>query len=895
MRPASFVASLLASTLLAAATAIPVAHAEQAAAVAAPAATSAQSVPAGRLSEAVLPIAYRLDLTIDPDKERFSGKVEIDVTLKQAANHIFLHGRDLTMHKATATVGGKTFIGTWSQPDPTGTGVLTFKETLPAGPITLSFDYDAPFTNGAPSGLFRVNVGGTWYSWSQFQSIDARAAFPSFDEPGFKTPFTVTIRTRPGHTAVSNAPQISTTTENGFEVHRFAPTLPLPTYLVALMVGPFAKVEGTVPVTAQRDKPLPLRVISTQPNAGQLDFALQGSKEIVALLEKYFADGFPYPKLDQITSPVMPGAMENAGADLYGDPIIVMEENAPVPQKRSFGMIVAHELAHQWFGDLVTPAWWDDIWLNESFANWMGYRIGNEWRPDLNIGSGALAEGFAAMNTDSLLAGRPIRNKIETNSEIDAAFDSITYGKGGHVVAMIAAFMGDEKFREGVRSYMKAHRNGNATSADFFRAMAEVSGDPRILPAMQSFTDQQGVPLLTFTGKDGSYGVTQSAYARFGTTPPQRLWGVPLCVRKGDTRKCELMSGQTMDLQVDGAGPLIPNAGGTGYYRFELPAREWDALIATASTLPGGEAQAVADSLGASLRAGRAGAGQLAKLARELVRNPDSYAADAATAQLAGLASQGVFDETAMASWRKFVETLYRPLLTQHGFEPRAGAHAGDDPDRQQRRTQIVGWLAGQGKDAELNKKLADAAKAWLSGVTKALDPAWFNLAFDAHVAAGGVPAAKALFDRALASEDPVFRPIALSSVAESGKEDVARWLLEEVKDDRLRSSEKIRVLLPGILDNAKTRDYGYSWLVANFDKIVSAGGGIFATSRLPQILNGFCSVEKADQIARDIRPRLANTPGRLELERTIERVRNCGLLKDAKGAQISAAMAKMK
>jgi aminopeptidase N len=894
MRPASFVASLLASTLLAAATAIPAAHAEQAAAPVA-AQAPAQSVPAGRLSDAATPVAYRLDLTIDPDKERFSGKVEIDAKLKQPADHIFLHGRDLAIHKAMATVGGKTFAGTWSQPDPTGTGVLTFAHALPAGPVTLSFEYDAPFTTGSPSGLFRVNVGGTWYSWSQFESIDARAAFPSFDEPGFKTPFTVTLRTRPGHTAVSNAPQVSTTLENGLEVHRFAPTLPLPTYLVALMVGPFAKVEGTVPATAQRDKPLPLRVISTQQNAGQLDFALQGSKEIVALLENYFGDSFPYPKLDQITSPVMPGAMENAGADLYGDPILVMEANAPVPQKRTFGMVVAHELAHQWFGDLVTPAWWDDIWLNESFANWMGYRIGNEWRPDLNIGAGALAEGFGAMNTDSLIAGRPIREKIEANSEIDAAFDSITYGKGGHVVAMIAAFMGDDKFRDGVRSYMKAHRYGNATSAEFFRAMAEVSGDPRILPAMQSFIDQQGVPLLTFTGKDGRYNVTQSAYARFGTTPPERLWGVPLCVRKGETRKCELMSDKTMDLQVEGTGPLVPNAGGTGYYRFELPKREWDALIAAASTLPGGEAQAVADSLGASLRAGRSGTAQMAALARELVRNPDSYAADAATSQLGALATQGLFDERATASWRNFLETLYRPLLEQYGFDPRAGAHTSDDPDRQQRRAQIVGWLAGPAKDAELNKKLAGAAQAYLAGDTKALDPAWFNLAFDAHVGAGGVPAAKALFDRALASEDPVFRPIAMGAVAESGNLDVARWLLEEVKDDRLRSSETLRVLLPGILDSAKTRDYGYSWLIANFDKTIGAGGGIFATSRLPQMLNGFCSVEKADQIARDLRPRLAKTPGRLELERTIERVRNCGLLKDAKGAELSMGMAKQR
>ena len=504
--------TLLAAALLASASCLALpAMAQEAAPAAAPA-----DIPTGKLPATVTPAAYRLDLTVDPDQERFSGKVEIDAALAEPAARVFLHGRGLAMQSATASAGGRTFAGKWEQVEETGVAALTFAEPLPAGPVTLAFQYDAPFNDTLP-GLYRVKVGGEWHAWTQFQSIDARAAFPSFDEPGFKTPFTVTLRTRPGPVAISNAPEAGKTLEGGLEVHRFAPTLPLPTYLVAMVVGPFATVEGQVAPTPQRATPLPLRVVSTRPNAGKLDFALKGSKEIVALLESYFGDAFPYPKLDQITSPVMPGAMENAGADIYGDPLLVMDEGAPVTQKRNFGMVVAHELAHQWFGDLVTPAWWDDIWLNESFANWMGFRIGHEWRPDLNIRAGALAEGFGAMNTDALVAGRAIHQPIETNAQIDEAFDSITYGKGGHVVAMIAGYMGDTKFRDGVRRYMAAHRYGNATSGDFFRAMAEVSGDPRILPAMQSFTDQQGVPLVTFApdGK-GGYSVTQSRYARLG-------------------------------------------------------------------------------------------------------------------------------------------------------------------------------------------------------------------------------------------------------------------------------------------------------------------------------------------------------------------------------------------
>ena len=364
----------------------PVVNAEQA----------APPAPLGQLTDAVVPHAYRLDMTIDPAASRFSGHVEIDARLKSASRFVHIHGRDLAMHKALAHVGGKVFTGTWQPQGDSGLALLSFDQPLPAGPVTFAFDYDAGFQDG-PAGLFHVKVGDDWYSWSQFESIDARSAYPSFDQPGYKQPFSVTIRTPKGLKAISNAPEESVTEEGGMDVHRFAPTAPLPSYLLAMMVGPFVEVASSVPPSPQRARPLPLRIISTRQNAAKLSFALENSKTIVALLEDYFGQAFPYPKLDQITSPIMPGAMENAGADLYQDNLLVLDEAASIPQKRNFGMVVAHELAHQWFGDLVTPAWWDDIWLNESFANWMGFRIGAKWRPDLNIGSGALAEGFAAM------------------------------------------------------------------------------------------------------------------------------------------------------------------------------------------------------------------------------------------------------------------------------------------------------------------------------------------------------------------------------------------------------------------------------------------------------------------------------------------------------------------
>ncbi|MGE3689985.1 MAG: M1 family metallopeptidase [Novosphingobium sp.] len=854
---------------------------------------AAAGVPSGKLPDTVQPLAYRLDLTIDPTKERFSGRVEIDARLNASVSTIALHGRGLAMHRATATAGGNRLAGQWREVDPTGVALLTFPATLPAGRVILSFEYDAPF-NQSPSGLFHTQVGHDWYAWSQFESIDARAAFPGFDEPRFKTPFTVTLRTRPGDMAIGNAPEESSRLEGDYQVHRFEPTLPLPTYLVAMMTGPFVAVTSEAPPGPVRSHALPLRIITTKQNADRLGFALEGTKEIVGRLEDYFGEPFPYPKLDQITAPVMPGAMENAGAALYEDSLLVMDDKSPVVQKRDFGMVVAHELAHQWFGDLVTPVWWDDIWLNESFANWMGYRIGQEWRPELKIGAGAVSEGFAAMNTDALLAGRPIRQPIRTNNDIDAAFDSITYGKGGQVIAMIAAFMGDTKFRNGVRRYLGARHHGNATSQDFFTALAQEAGDPRIVAAMRSFTDQQGVPLLTFQRQGSDYLVRQSRYGQLGTTPPPASWTIPLCTRAGERRKCTLMDGETMELSAEAGELPFPNAGGTGYYRFELSRRDWSKVIETADLLPGSEAQAAADSLLASFRAGRASARQLLDLAAKLVRNPYSYAAAAGSGIIGALAGAELIDQLAIERYRKYVARLYRPIVAETGFDPRRGAYAGEDPELSQRRAQAVARLADTGRDKGLRRHLRQAAEAMLGDDRAALDPAWYDLAFDVFVTDGGMQAARQLLEKALPSQDQEFRLSALNALAASGSTEIAGWLLNDLKDERVRPSEQ-RYLLRGVISTSRTREVGYRWMREHLGELTEGSDGIFFSARLPQMLGGFCSTSRAEEFARELRPMFAGKPGELELERAIERVRNCAVLRAARMIEVSEEVARLR
>jgi aminopeptidase N len=791
-----------------------------------------------------------------------------------------------------------------------GVARLDFASDLPAGKATLSFDYDGTFGDGA-SGLYRIKVADQWYSWTQFESIDARAAFPSFDEPGFKTPFTVSVLTAAGNEVVTNtretkitpiaidpdsaaakhARATGATLPAAMARHEFEPTRPLPTYLVAVVTGPFLHEKGMVPPTPERAAPLPLGAVATRAHAGKLGYVMAETPRIVSLLENYFGEPFPFPKLDQIASPVMPGAMENAGADIYGDGIILLDAGATTGQKQDFGMIVAHELSHQWFGDLVTPAWWDDIWLNESFANWMGYRIGNEWRPELNIGVGALDEGFRAMNTDALEVGRPIHQPITENSQIDGAFDNITYGKGGHVISMIAAYLGDEKFKAGVRLHLKRHAYGNATSEQFFQSLADGAKDPRVLTAMKSFVDQQGVPVVDIARKGGQLVATQSRYAFLGSTPKPEQWTIPFCLRVDTTKSCTLLDKPVTTIATTRTGVIMPNVGGTGYYRFNLEPKDWQALIGTFAAIDPAEGLAADDSLWAAFRAGKVPAAWLITAAKNLAANPDAGLSVDGASRLSGLKLRGLIAPESDAAYRRLMATTYAPHLAAIGFNPSAGAHKGDSPGKQQLRQGLVGYVVREGHDAALTATLQAAAEKYLAGDKQALDQAYLATALSVTVAKGGVPAARKLVETGLASEDPVLRSAALGAAAASGRTDVADYLLG-LTDTRLRAYDKL-MLIQTLATTEGTVEHAGEWILAHYDSLLASGNGVFITSRLPQALIFQCGADRADRIETILGPKIkAAGAGLLDFERTVESIRHCGDLKAAKGAEIAAALA---
>jgi hypothetical protein len=854
-----------------------------------PATSQAETIPLGRLPALATPTAYRLDIAADPAQDSFHGHDEIDIDLAAATRSLFLNGRDLSISKLVVQVGGKTIPARYTQVDPSGVARLDFASEIPAGKATLVFDYDGSFHKTA-NGFFHVKVGGDWYAWTHLEATDARSVFPSFDEPRFKTPFTVTLRTPKGDLAVANAAETSTVQSGDSTIHHFGPTRPLASYLIALNVGPFAVAEGVAPPTPQRPTPLPLRIIGTKPQADKLQYALKATPAIVSLLEAYFDRPFPFEKLDQIATPSLPGGMENAGADLYGDYFLLLDDNAPTQQQQYFAEVVSHELSHQWFGDMVTPAWWDDLWLNESFANWMGFRIGDAWRPDLKLSQNGVQEGLSAMSSDALSVGRPIHQQIDRGDQAESAFDDITYGKGGQVVAMTAAYMGDDTFRAGVRNYMNRHAYGTATSEDFFQALADAGHDPRILAAVKSFVEQQGVPVVSFRRDGQTYVATQSRYTLLGVPAPATRWIIPLCVRSGGARSCTLMDKDTVRIPVSGDGPLMPNAGGTGYYRFDLSAADWDRLMSQAATLSPGEALAANDSLWASFTAGAASPLQLLHGAQAMVGYPDGKVAINAGHRLAAANARGLIPPPAMRAYRRFIAATYGPSLTTLGFDPQLGAYTADTPDRRKLRGELADLLAIEALDPALRQRLDTAATAYLGGDAKAVDPEFLETALTVHVQIGGKAAAQALLTRLDTDHAPLFRDAALAALGDGAPPEVAPWLLGTVQTSGLEPLERWQIIAT-LIGRPDTGDRTLADLAAQTDGLFGAMQGLNPDLMLTSF-GRVCTDSAAALVIGRLQPKVdATGVGKLTLSRDIERIRGCIALKHARGPEIAAAL----
>ena len=540
----------------------------------------------GRLPREIAPIAYEVELRVDPAKAAFSGRVVIQLALAKPAAFVVLHGTDLTIETVTfRSKGGTAISATVSHRRAEGSSeddelVVALASEAPAGEHVLEFVYNAPFGAGL-AGLYKVEDGPRSYAFTQFEAIDARRAFPCFDEPGFKVPMTLGVRVPRGLGAFANTPEVSRTEVDGDTLFRFEATPPTPTYLWALAVGDFDVREG-------KGARVPIRLIATKGQARLGTRALEETVRVVTELEKWFGLPYPYAKLDIVAVPnFRAGAMENPGLVTFRDSLLLLDEGATVASRFSQTAVIAHELAHQWFGDLVTLAWWNDIWLNEGFANWLETQITDAVRPEFEDYAHSVVEVRDVMDGDTLASTRIVRQPVRTAADAEDAFDGITYVKGGAFLDMLQGFMGPEKFRDGIRRYVSKFAWKNATSEDFLATLDDGSGT--VQRFAKSFLEQPGVPVLTLEkrcGKVPQVVVRQKSDRPVGAAETSSLWTLPLCAGEGKKRSCAVLDARETTLVGPMAAALCAgpvDAGSTVYAHID-PARE-DATTAKLAKL----------------------------------------------------------------------------------------------------------------------------------------------------------------------------------------------------------------------------------------------------------------------------------------------------------------------
>ena len=541
-------------------------------------AVAAESTPTPtQLPRTVRPTHY--DITIEPDAAAltFHGTVAIAVDVLAPVESMTLNAIDMKFASVRLSDGkGKAVLAgpKITTDDAAQTATFAFGKSIPSGQYRLAIDYTGKIGTQA-TGLFAIDydtaAGRKRALYTQFEASDARRMIPSWDEPAHKATFTLEAVVPHEQMAVSNMPVAERVDLAGGRARvRFQKTPKMSTYLLFFGTGEFDRATAKL-------GPTELGVVTQKGKADQAKFALDSSVRVLREYNDYFGTPYPLPKLDNIASPGSSrffGAMENWGAIYTFEYAILLDPSisTELDKQGAFG-VAAHEIAHMWFGDLVTMRWWDDLWLNEGFASWMASRTTQRLYPQWNAILGTVSSRDNAMQRDAIVTTHPIVQKIETVEQAAQAFDAISYSKGEAVIRMLEGYVGDDAWREGVRGYMKAHAYGNTASDDLWRAVEAAAKQP-ITAIAHDFTLQPGVPMIrvdSATCQDGKTTTLQLTQGEFSRDMPGKkplAWRVPVTAKSlGATSAAHQIVTGKATMTVPGCKPVVVNAGQSGYYR----------------------------------------------------------------------------------------------------------------------------------------------------------------------------------------------------------------------------------------------------------------------------------------------------------------------------------------
>jgi aminopeptidase N/puromycin-sensitive aminopeptidase len=809
---------------------------------------------AQRLPGGVQPEHYSLLITPDLKAAKFSGSETIEVLLDAPTKTITLNAAEIEFvlvqafvapEGAAATHVDVVQAATVALDEATEQATFSFARELPAGRVRLAIEYRG-ILNDKLRGFYLSKTKARNYGVTQFEATDARRAFPSFDEPALKATFDVSLVVDAGDEAISNMNVVSDRLGPvaGKRTIAFATTPRMSTYLLAWLVGDFKCSKGKVDGVA-------IRACAT-PDKGKLTrFALDAAKQTLKDYDEYFGIKYPLAKLDLVAIPDFEaGAMENFGCITFRETMLLVDKkNGVLGAKKEVAETVAHEMAHQWFGDLVTPAWWDNLWLNEGFATWMENKEAARQHPTWRFEQDAATAQDRTMNADAGRTTRAIRAQAETPSQIGEMFDGIAYGKAGAVIGMVENYVGEEAFRRGVHEYLAEHSYGNATAEDFWGTMARVSGLP-VDAVMRSFVKQPGVPLVRFGGAAG--GEIPATQERFFLTTAGKqaekdaakseAWTIPICFKGAECRL--LTPGATALPAGAGAAFFFANAGDKGYYRTEYSAEQIKAIIASAET-----GLTVAERIGllgdrwALMRAGQGTVGEFLDLALAVKADPNAAVLDNVMGKIDAIETRiAMGDDLARlnAVIRLEFGGVYEGLS-------KGGKHSTED--REDERATLFEALGRAGDPAVLAQaknvsQMLFAGQKPTDGVGETVSDASVALV----VTDGDAAMYESMLRVAETATDPDLKEDALQTLTRFHRPELVTRTLELAVSDVVRSQDSW-ILIALLLERRETQDQAWGFVQKHWAEIARRAT-LNSGARIVEATGAFCTVPRRDEVA---------------------------------------------
>ena len=838
-----------------------------------------------RLDRDVVPTFESVRLKLDPTSPDYSGAVHIDLTVATPSASFRLYARAMDVIRVTLSGSGGPIEATFEGGE-AGQLIVHPQTPLAPGDYALDIDFRNNF-DGRANALYRLKSGEDWYCFTQFEPLAAREAFPCWDEPAFKIPFQITVTVPAKLAAVSNTPIEKESTVGGQKTVVFKRTPPLPSYLVAVAAGPF----DFVPI---RGLSVPGRVVTVRGSGRLAAEAARITPPILAALEKYFGRTYPYEKLDLLALPEFSaGAMENAGAVTFREEILLIDPAASsATQRFRLASTTAHELAHMWFGDLVTMDWWNDLWLNESFASWMGDKITTQVFPRYNVPVRELRGTQVAMDTDARLSTRAIRQSVDAFANIDRLFDELAYQKGQAVLAMLEQWLGPAAFQRGIAAYLKEHEWKNATADDLWRALSAAAGRD-IEPTTGSFLNQGGVPLVSLEMQPGGVvRLRQQRFLNYGVQAPQPTsWQIPVTLKYSDGRQVHSQSvllgeaEKTVRLEKTSTPAWVhPNADQLGYYRWSVPPDFLQALATSgAPALNARERVGLINNLSALLDAGLLSGGDYLRTLERFSEDPDP---DVISALVAGLdkvnrvfVTSGLRGSFAITARRMMRPSLKRFGLTRKSGEPEAVTLM---------RPNLLAALGVYGYDPEVLEWARPAARRYLAH-PESLDASIAGTALNLAARDGDLPLFEEYRIRFETAKVPSERARYLAALGNFRSTELMEKALRYTLTGPLRPQE-ILTIPRTLAENDELKDRTWRW----FKRVFSDVSGRVPPSHLPDLayLANCCSAPRIEDARTFFARPEVDIPGAAqELAKVTDAIRDCAGLREREGLDVAKVL----